>query len=159
MLRTFVFVALACLSLHGFANTQITKTLNDFHQAAAEADYDKYFGLLANNAIFLGTDASERWIKQEFSEYVKPYFVKGQGWLYRLTSRNISPIADSNLVFFDELLENEHYGQCRGSGVLIKENGGWKILQYNLSVMVPNNISNQVVSLISRSRNQTNSEK
>ena len=158
MLRASIFIFLFCLGLHCFANTQVTQTLDDFHQAAAEADYDKYFGLLANNAIFLGTDASERWTKQEFSAYVKPYFEKGQGWLYRLSSRNISPIADTNLVFFDELLENDHYGQCRGSGVLIKENGQWKVLQYNLSVMVPNKISKQVVSLISRSKNQVSSE-
>ena len=31
-------------------------------------------------------------------------------------------------------------GRCRGSGVLVRSDAGWKIAQYNLSVPVPNSM-------------------
>ena len=41
---------------------------------------------------------------------------------------------------FDELLAHDRLGQCRGSGVLVREGDRWKVAQYNLSVPVPNDI-------------------
>ena len=49
---------------------------------------------------------------------------------------------------FDELLENEKYGTCRGSGVLIATPEGWRIAQYNLTFVVPNDIALEVVKTI-----------
>ena len=133
--------------------------MNTFHQAAADANQDLYFSLLDEQAIFLGTDGNERWNKQEFAKFVKPYFSKGQGWLYKPGQRNITLVVQSNsneqLAFFDELLENNNYGQCRGSGVLRLTSTGWKILQYNLSIPVPNGIANDVVETI-RSHQKNN---
>lgn len=131
-----------------YANDELNNVLDSYHQAAAAADFKQYFALLADEGVFLGTDASERWSKKEFAQYVKPYFNQGKGWKYVSTERNFSPIAGTNLVFFDELLHNDHYGQCRGSGVLRLKNNQWQILQYNLSVMVPNEVSSEVVSVI-----------
>jgi hypothetical protein len=39
--------------------------------------------------------------------------------------------------------------------VLVKTNDGWKILQYNLSVVVPNDISSSVVKTIKKFRQLT----
>ena len=36
---------------------------------------------------------------------------------------------------------------CRGSGVLIKDNGKWQIVQYVLSMTVPNDLANDVTKL------------
>jgi ketosteroid isomerase-like protein len=136
----FSFIALA--------NVEINKTLDNFHQAAARADHDTYLGLMADDAIYLGTDSSERWTKQQFSSFVEPYFSKGVGWLYRPVHRNITKSGVENIAFFDELLDNDNYGRCRGTGVVIKTSHGWKILQYNLSIPVPNAIANNVVDTI-----------
>ncbi len=148
VLKPFIVMLLILFSCALSANDKLDQTLDNFHQAASEADFERYFSLLAEESIFLGTDATERWTKQQFAEYVKPYFARGQGWTYVSTERNFSPIAGTNLVFFDELLENDNYGQCRGTGVLRLNNGQWQILQYNLSVMVPNQLAKSVVSLI-----------
>lgn len=126
----------------------IDKVLNSFHQAAANAEAKPYFDLLSHNAIFLGTDATERWTKEEFKAFVVPYFSKGQGWLYTPTQRNISLLATEQVAFFDELLFSESYGTCRGSGVLIKTKQGWKISQYNLSIPMPNGIAKALVNQI-----------
>ncbi|MFT6901627.1 MAG: hypothetical protein ACJAXS_001820 [Colwellia sp.] len=53
------------------------------------------------------------------------------------------------------MLENKSYGMCRGSGLLINTENGWKILQYNLSIPVPNAIALQVVTPIKGYRTTT----
>jgi len=126
----------------------IDTVLNSFHQAAAKAQAKSYFDLLSQDSIFLGTDATERWTKAEFKAFVVPYFSKGQGWLYTPTQRNISLIDKGQVAFFDELLKSESYGTCRGSGVLIKTQQGWKISQYNLSIPMPNGIAKALVKQI-----------
>jgi len=126
----------------------INKVLNSFHQAAANAEEKAYFDSLSEDAIFLGTDASERWTKNEFKAFVVPYFSKGQGWLYTPIKRNINLIEKGQVAFFDELLLSESYGTCRGSGVLIKTKQGWKISQYNLSIPMPNGIAKALVKQI-----------
>lgn len=134
---------------------EIDIVLDNFHQAASEANVEQYLGQLAQGAIFLGTDSSERWNKTEFSEFVKSYFSEGKGWLYRPTERNITGTQANHIVFFDELLENENYGLCRGTGVLINTPKGWKILQYNLTIVVPNAIAKEVVESIKEHRSIT----
>ena len=122
----------------------IDSTLTKFHQAAAAGDWGVYFGLLADNAIFLGTDASERWSKTEFEQYAK----KTSGWIYNKQERHITLSADGQTAWFDELLWNEGLGLCRGSGVLVKLQTGWLISQYNLSIPIPNTLARDIAKQI-----------
>jgi len=127
---------------------EITKVLDIFHQAAAQANAQVYLNLLTDDAIFLGTDASERWNKKQFTDFVLPNFDNGNGWLYVAKERNISLLENHTAAFFDEILENDKYGRCRGTGVVIQTDQGWGISQYSLSVMVPNGIAKKVVDEI-----------
>ena len=43
---------------------EINIVLDAWNKAAAKADYDTYFSYLADDAIFIGTDASENWDKK-----------------------------------------------------------------------------------------------
>lgn len=136
----------------------IKETLNQFHQAAANANTDKYFQLLTDNAVFIGTDATERWTKQEFASFVKPYFSKGRGWLYTPVEQNINLLTELEglnkgleTAFFDEILHSESYGTCRGTGVLVKDGSGWKIAQYSLSIPMPNALAKDFVKTIKQS--------
>jgi hypothetical protein len=122
--------------------------LDDFHRAAADADFDRYFGHFAENAVFLGTDATERWTVAEFKAYARPYFGPGGGWTYRPRDRSVSFTPDGRTAFFDELLDNQGLGETRGSGVLVLEGGAWKVAQYNLSIPIPNALADEVVRLI-----------
>ncbi len=144
-------LAFSFLSFNAVAATDeqsIAEVLNSFHQAAADAKAKPYFDLLSDDAIFLGTDASERWSKEQFKAFVVPYFSKGTGWLYTPTERNISLLKAERVAFFDELLFSESYGICRGSGVLINTKEGWKISQYNLSIPMPNGLAKALVKQI-----------
>lgn len=127
---------------------QAHQTLNAFHQAAADADFDEYFSHFRSDAVFLGTDASERWPVEEFKLYVKPYFEKGQGWVYRPEERHI--VIEHNFAWFDELLDSESYGESRGSGVMVKVEGQWKIAQYNLHFPIPNDLVDDITDKIKR---------
>ncbi|MBT8294049.1 MAG: nuclear transport factor 2 family protein, partial [Eudoraea sp.] len=51
-----------------------------------------------------------------------------------------------NFAWFDELLDTR-MEICRGSGVLSKENGKWRIKHYVLSITIPNEDVDQVSAL------------
>jgi len=46
------------------------------------------------------------------------------------------------------MLDTPNLGVCRGSGVLVKLGGKWKIAQYNLSVPIPNALVGAIVKQI-----------
>lgn len=116
----------------------IAAVLDDWHKAAAEADEARYFGHLTADAVFLGTDATERWTRDAFRAWARPFFARGKAWSFRSVSRTIFLSRDGAVAWFDEVLDTPNMGPCRGSGVLVKEGGGWKIAQYNLSIPIPN---------------------
>ena len=96
----------------------------------------------------MGTDATERWTIDEFKGYARPAFDRGTGWTYVMTDRNIFISEDGNTAWFDELLENDGFGQCRGTGALVKIDGAWKVSQYNLTVPIPNDLLRKVAGMI-----------
>lgn len=111
--------------------------LNAWHQAAENANFNDYFNAMTLDAVFIGTDATENWDIDQFKDFSKPYFDKGQAWDFKPLERNVFVSEDGEIVWFDELL-NTWMGLCRGSGVLKNENGKRKIAHYVLSVTVPN---------------------
>ncbi len=131
------------------ATGSIGVVIDGFHAAAAAADEAKYFSYLTPDAVFLGTDATERWTRDEFRKWAHPYFASGKGWKYRSTGRWVSLAPDRRVAWFDEVLENAGYGTCRGSGVLVLQaDGSWKIAQYNLSIPIPNDLADEFVKRI-----------
>lgn len=127
----------------------IERVLDAFHDAAAKADFDRYFAQQTADAVFLGTDASERWQGKQFREFCRPYFEQGRGWTYRPRARRVALGPGERTAWFDELLDNDSYGECRGSGVLVRtDSGDWKIAQYNLSIPIPNDLAKEFVARI-----------
>lgn len=147
-----LFLALRLVDCVPGEEAAIRSVLDSFHAAAAKADEAAYFGCLAEQAVFLGTDATERWTKEEFRKYCKPYFDKGIGWKYVPTQRHVSLAPDGKTAWFDELLENQKNGQCRGSGVLIHQQAEWRIAQYNLSIPIPNEAWPRIKPLVDAAR-------
>ena len=115
----------------------IAQALDDFHDAAANGDEDRYFALLPDDAVFLGTDASERWTGAEFRRFALPYFQRPEAWTYVPLQRHVTVLADGDHACFDELLDNDGYGLCRGSGVLVQRDGRWVLQLYDLSIPMP----------------------
>lgn len=125
---------------------KIHSMLDAWHKAAAEANFERYFDSMTKNAIFIGTDATENWDKTAFQAYAKPYFDKGKAWNFKRIERHVYLSNDMKTAWFDELLDTQ-MKICRGSGVLLKQNGEWKIAHYVLSMTVPNENTDSIVKI------------
>ena len=141
-------------STRGWKITQITDTrrfenckqepedevnilLNNWHKAAATADEDVFFGSMTADAIYLGTDATERWGRDEMRKWSKQYFDRDSAWVFHVIKREVYFSEDGSTAWFEESLDT-WMGECRGSGVLVKTDDAWKLKHYNLSVPIPN---------------------
>jgi len=118
-------------------NSDIHDLMEMWHHAAAVADEDVFFGSMTQDAIYLGTDASERWLRDDMREWSKEYFDRESAWSFTTVERNIELDPSRSVAWFDELLDT-WMGPCRGSGVAVKTDDGWKISHYHLSIAVPN---------------------
>jgi hypothetical protein len=130
---------------------EIREQVRLWHRAAAVGDFDGYFSRMTAGAVFLGTDPGERWTRREFEAFARPYFDGEEAWTYEQLQTNlrIGPAAPTRVAWIDEVLHNEKYGLCRGTGVLVREpDGVWRIDHYSLSFLVPNDLAEAVVGVI-----------
>ncbi|TRX00626.1 nuclear transport factor 2 family protein [Flavobacterium gawalongense] len=125
---------------------KVNTLLDAWHKAAAEANYNAYFNLMTEDAIFIGTDATENWNKTAFQAFAKPYFDKGKTWNFTALERHIYFDKTGKIAWFDELL-NAQMKICRGSGVVVKIGKEWKIKHYVLSMTVPNDNVDAVIKI------------
>lgn len=124
----------------------VDRLLTEWHQAAADADFEAYFGRMAPESVFIGTDASENWNKEEFMAFSKPYFDNGKAWSFSAVERHIYLSKDGRTAWFDELLDT-WMQLCRGSGVAVRTEGGWKVAHYVLSLTIPNETVEGAIAL------------
>jgi hypothetical protein len=122
----------------------VNELLDGLHYDAHKGNFDSYFDRYSSDAIFLGTDKTERWTIEKFKNYAKPAFADGHGWTYKVIERNWE--GDGDIQWFDEILFNEKLGYCRGTGVVELINGEWKIAHYALTMLIPNSIAAEVGS-------------
>ena len=140
-----IVVSLALLPAMSLADNQraaIDALIDGLHQDAHEGNFHTYFDRYAPDAVFLGTDKSERWTIDQFKVYAVPAFEDGHGWTYSVKERNWE--GEGSTRWFDEVLLNEKLGHCRGTGVVELIDGEWKIAHYALTMLVPNEIAAEV---------------
>jgi len=130
----------------GVKKKNVGLVLDNLNEYAAKADFKNYFALFADESTYIGTDATEVWDKKQFMDYAKPHFDKGQGWSFKSLKRNIYFSKDGTYAWFDEILDTQ-MKICRGSGVLEKIGGKWKIRQYVLSATIPNEVIDEVTKI------------
>jgi len=129
-----------------FSQKDLDKFIDDWHLAASQANYTAYFGVMDTSFVFLGTAPGERWGKAEFSSFSKPYFDKGKAWDFNATNRTWMFSSNKKIAWFDEDLDTWMRG-CRGSGILVKKKGEWKIVYYNLTVLIENEKIQEFIKL------------
>lgn len=141
----FLLIALLTASDNpGDEKTTVNEFIDEWHQAAWNADSEKYFGQMAEDFIFIGTDLSEVWTKTEFYDWSRSYFDSGKVWKFSGKNRHIYFSDDNTIAWFDEEVHSSA-GIWRGSGVLSKESGRWKFKQYVLSMTIPNDLMDKVI--------------
>ena len=153
LLLVFILVAPAWADDRQKIIAAIGSVIDDFHDAAAHGDKDRYLGHLTDDAVFMGTDEWERWPKHpDFVEYVNSRFKDGAGWAYRSVEREIMLSGDADTAWFDEVIYSESNGRFRGTGVVLLENGDWKIAHYAMSFLIFNENWIDVIELTRKTR-------
>jgi ketosteroid isomerase-like protein len=150
MLLSVMSLTLGCASSQPETSAleSVETALDSFHEAASVADEDRYFELIAEDGVFIGTDATERWTRAQFREYAHPHFSQGKGWTFKPRNRHIEFSRGGDVAWFDELLDSDSYGECRGTGVLQKSGSFWRVEQYHLTIPIPNSLADEVVARI-----------
>ena len=124
-----------------FSQNEVEKELNllidAWHLAATKADFNAYFEKTGDSFIFLGTAPNERWDKKQFMAFSLPYFEKGKAWDFKASNRKWNFSEDQKMAWFDEDLDTWMKG-CRGAGILKFDGNEWKIVYYNLTVLIEN---------------------
>jgi hypothetical protein len=131
-------------------NTVAINTLVDtWHQAAAVADEKIFFGSMTIDAVYLGTDATERWLRPEFEKWSEKYFQKEVAWNFKPYNRFVQFSDDGKTAWWDEKLDT-WMGVCAGAGVTSLTNEGWKIRHYQLAMMIPNDDIKSVLETLKK---------
>ena len=144
-MKNIIPIIILLLPQTNWAQEDLDALLNGLYLDAHKGNFESYFDRYSTDAVFLGTDKTERWTIEEFKAYAKPAFSDGHGWTYAVIERNWE--GDGNTRWFDEILLNEKLGHCRGTGVVELIKGEWKISHYALTMLVPNSIAAEVGSL------------
>lgn len=64
--------------------SEINLVLNNWHKAAAEANFNNYFNAMTDDAIFIGTDATENWNKSAFIQFANLISIKAKLGIFLL---------------------------------------------------------------------------
>lgn len=148
--RIFIFFAIVLLAgCRGESGPPPEEVLNDWHLAASQANEEKYFSYFySDSSIFMGTDQTERWTAIEFRKWSSPFFERGSAWDFKPYARSLRYNPEKTVCWFEEEIDTDHLGPLRGTGVLLKSDNVWKIDQYILSIAVPNQLVNNLVTQI-----------
>jgi hypothetical protein len=159
MKRIFPCLIAICLALPASADDRqdiadaVGSVIDDFHDAAAHGDKERYLGHMTDDAVFMGTDEWERWPKHpDFVDYVNMRFQNDSGWSYRSVEREIMLKDDADTAWFDEVVFSETNGRFRGTGVAVLQDGEWKIAHYAMSFLVFNEDWPAVIELTRKTR-------
>ena len=136
---------------------KLNSLMNKWHLAATNTDASIFFEFMDSDCIYIGTDANERWTKNEFVKFAKPYFDKGKAWDFKPIERAFYFSKNKRTAWFNETL-NTWMGVCRSSGVLEKTAGNWKLKHYHLSVTVPNEKIKGFIELVKKQDNPPHQE-
>ncbi len=126
-----------CISSSEELESSLHQLIDDWHAAAARADAEAFFGAMAEDGIYVGTDPDERWRRDELRSWARDAFERDTAWAFTPLKRNLRIAPDGFTAWWDEKLET-WMGICRATGILRREGPDWKIVHYQLSVALPN---------------------
>lgn len=154
-MKRFLTACFLCLGLIGAVSAATDAELTEQVNAFVDAWHDDaantrmaYFDKIAKDGVYIGTDRSELWTRDEFKAWSKKYFDAKSAWTFKATRRNVYASNDKSLIWFDELLDTKNMGHAMASGVIRKTKNGFEIVHYQLSVAVPNEVVDQVTGTI-----------
>lgn len=127
---------------------QVNAFVDRWHDDAANTR-PEYFDKIAPQGVYIGTDKTEVWTRDQFKAWAKPYWDKKKAWAFTAQKRNVYFSPDKKYVWFDEQL-NTQMGTCQASGVLRNTGKGFLIEHYQLSLAVPNELLDSFTAMIAK---------
>lgn len=150
MKRLFLALCMLLCSLTVHADPALKRQVNAFvdrwHEDAAHAR-PAFFDKIARDGVYIGTDKSERWRRDEFKAWARPHFQRKSAWAFKPLRRNVAFSDDKSIIWFDELLDTQ-MGICQATGVIRRKGKGFEIVHYQLSMAIPNEVGGQVTRMI-----------
>ncbi|MDB5747218.1 MAG: hypothetical protein JWP72_2066 [Massilia sp.] len=125
---------------------QVNAFVDRWHADAAHSR-PAFFDKIARDGVYIGTDKTERWRRDEFKAWARPHFKRKSAWAFKPLRRNINFSEDQSIIWFDELLDTQ-MGICQASGVIRRKGNRFEIVHYQLSMAIPNEVGSQVTRLI-----------
>ncbi|MFZ6758224.1 nuclear transport factor 2 family protein [Undibacterium sp. Ji50W] len=123
---------------------KIARFIDEWHDDAAHARLS-YFDKMAKEGVYIGTDQTERWTRDEFKVWAKRFFERPSAWAFKSFNRHISFSEDGRWIWFDEQLHTQ-MGICQASGVIQQTAQGLEIMHYQLSLTVPNELTDYLAA-------------
>ena len=142
----FALSASAAPADEAATRARVNAFIDEWHDDAANARL-AYFDKMASDGIYVGTDKTELWNRDQFKAWAKRFFERKSAWAFKATKRNVYMSEDQKFIWFDELLDTQ-MGVCQASGVIRKTGKGFKIQHYQLSIAVPNDVADKVTKTI-----------
>lgn len=125
---------------------RVNAFVDEWHDDAAHARL-AYFDKIASDGVYIGTDKTELWHRDQFKQWAMRFFERKSAWAFKATQRNVYLSPDRQFIWFDELLDTQ-MGVCQASGVIRKSARGFEIEHYQLSIAVPNGVASKVSAAI-----------
>lgn len=126
----------------------LNQFMDQWHLAAAKADAEGFFGSMAVEGVYIGTDKTERWLRDELRDWSAAAFERESAWTFVSQERNWQILEEKELAICDELLQT-WMGPCRATAVLEKRKNTWQIIHYQLSVTIDNDKIEDFKQLVS----------
>ncbi len=115
------------------------RLLHDLHHAATVADAERFFASFDPEAMIFGSTA--RLTLARFRALREPYFARGQGLPSTPIEHQVYLSTSGDLAWFEELVEVFQHDRLRGTGVLRRVDGAWKLVHYSVMILVPRQLA------------------
>lgn len=126
---------------------ELSLWIREWYYAASEGQVDKFLSFFSQEerTTYFGTDPQELWYGYaEIKANIEKNFKKYGKWTVMSKNLTVQELGDV-IIFTDEVELSARYAgssiaeDARISGVLVKKDSEWKVLQVHLSFGTPNN--------------------
>ena len=122
------------------------RLLHDIHHAATVADAPRFFAAFAPEAMIFGSTA--RLTLARYRALREPYLARGQGLPSTLLEHRIHLSSSGELAWFEELVNVFDHDRLRGTGVMRRVDGDWKLVHYSAMILVPRQLAGDLAERV-----------
>lgn len=128
---TAALLALLLFTSQAQTSDSPASTLDALQTAGRAEDRNAILQLTTDDASILGFDNGSHWTGPTLTDELNSYFSRGGSWPQSASNRRIKLSPQGDTAWFNESIKSP-YGNGVASGVLLKTDSGWQIVQYHI---------------------------